>query len=104
MTNQVKAEEAEKANHKWVGAATVTLPSSIVRGAFRRGSIRVRRDQKVSIDEVYCTECRQSFERASEQPCLAATKAGKTVLKGGAQERKRRVPVGEVAPALAVSG
>jgi hypothetical protein len=82
--------ERKNDGHHWVGAATVDLPSTIVRGAFKRGTIRLRREQKVSIEEVYCSACRQTYERGSGQKCPAVDKDTRKHLMGGPIDQRRR--------------
>lgn len=78
--------------HVWVGAATITLPSTVVRLAHKRGTLRLRRDVKVAIEEVYCSACRKTYGRADGKPCEA--RESREHLIGGpvGDQRKRRLP------------
>lgn len=76
--------------HVWVGAATVALPSTVVRQAYKRGTFRVKRDAKVAIEEVYCHQCRQPYGKVAGKLCEA--KGSREHLIGGpiGDQRKRR--------------
>lgn len=83
--------ERSNDGHVWVGAATFALPRTVVRAAHKRGTFRLRKDQKVVITEVYCSECHVTYERAVGKPCSAIE--SKEHLRGGpiGDQRKRRV-------------
>ena len=76
--------------HVWVGAATVALPPTVVRMAFKRGTFRLKKDAKVAIEEVYCQGCRKTYSRAFGKRCEALE--SREHLIGGpiGDQRKRR--------------
>ena len=89
--------------HHWVGAATFPLPNTVVRMAFKRHTFRLRKDEKVTIEEVYCQACRQTYARAADRPCEAA--GGREHLIGGPIGDQRRArPVPSEAPPRAAFG
>lgn len=87
--------ERVKDGHVWVGAATLAIPIGVVRQAFRRRIFIVRKNDKVSIEEVYCNNCRVTYERAVGKPCQAAE--SREHLIGGpiGDKRVKRVDDGE---------
>lgn len=87
--------------HVWVGAATLALPNTVVRQAHKRGTFRLRRDVKVTIEEVYCANCRKTYLRAEGKPCEAVE--SREHLIGGpiGDQRKRREVVDDLEPRVA---
>lgn len=79
------ATERRDDGHRWVGAALITVPGAVVKQAHRRGIFHLRRDTKVAVTEVYCSECRLGFDQAVPgQRCSALEdKNGKGHLVGG---------------------
>lgn len=67
--------------HVWVAAATVPISSRKVRRAFLRQSIRVVRDDRIDILEIYCAQCRRPYDDVKDEPCEAAE--GNEHLRGG---------------------
>ncbi len=55
--------------HEWVGAATVPVPSRIIRQTIRRGSMELPEGTFVVVLEVYCDTCRQPYQQAVDTPC-----------------------------------
>lgn len=99
--------ERKDEGHVWVAAATITLPSTVVRMAYKRGIYRLRRDVKVAVEEVYCQGCRKSYGRAADEPCVAKRdKKERTHLTGGppGDKRKRRTDESDEATPQAASG
>lgn len=82
--------ERQDHGHRWVGATTFALPNTVVRQAHKRGTFRLRMDAKVAIEEVYCANCRKTYERCLDKPCEAAE--SREHLIGGpiGDQRKRR--------------
>lgn len=82
--------------HKWVGAATIDLPNTVVRMAHKRGTFRLRKDAKVAILEVYCSACMQGYERVNGKSCVALE--SREHLIGGpiGDQRRRRSADGEL--------
>ncbi len=72
--------------HKWVGAAYVTLAKGQASYAARRGSIRVPTETRVDVLEVYCGTCRRPYEDAIGEPC----EMGHHLRGGPIGERKKR--------------
>jgi len=56
--------------HKWVGASHVPLDDQQARRALRRRSIRITSDIRVEVLDIYCAQCRRTFEDAPET-CIA---------------------------------
>lgn len=82
--------ERRNDGHVWVGAATVALPSTVVRQAHKRGTFRLKKEAKVAIEEVYCANCRKTYGRAEGKACEAIE--SREHLIGGpiGDQRKRR--------------
>lgn len=80
--------ERKPDGHKWIGAATVVLPHTVVRQAAKRGTFIVRRDMKVAIEEVYCSACRKTYGRAAGKPCEAIE--SRRHLRGGPIDDQRK--------------
>lgn len=87
--------------HKWVGAATVDLPATVVRMAHKRGTFRLRRDAKVAILEVYCSECMKGYDRAAGKPCEAIESRAHLIGGPIGDQRRRRSADGELEPRVA---
>jgi hypothetical protein len=75
--------------HDWVGAATFDLDTVQARRAVLRHSVRLPKNDKVSILEVYCQACRRPWEDVVDEPCSALE--NNEHLRGGPiGERKKR--------------
>lgn len=90
-TESEKAEggsmpKREDDGHIWVCAATMPVPSSAVRQVYKRGTYRVRAELRVSVEEVYCSACRKTYERAAGKVCEAI--ASREHLIGGPTGRR----------------
>lgn len=93
--------ERKDDGHVWVGAATVALPPTVVRSAHKRGTFRLRKEQKVTIEEVYCANCRKTYSRATGKMCEAIE--SREHLIGGpiGDQRKRRDAANDPEPRVA---
>ncbi len=67
--------------HVWLGAATVAISPRQIRRVFLRQSVRVSRDTRIDIEELYCRQCRRTYNDVKDQPCEAA--ASNEHLRGG---------------------
>ena len=76
--------------HQWVGATTLVLPNTVVRSAAKRGTFRLRKDAKVAIEEVYCSACRKTYERAVGKTCEAIESRDHLIGGPVGDQRKRR--------------
>ncbi|MEV8634255.1 hypothetical protein AB0395_21630 [Streptosporangium sp. NPDC051023] len=75
--------------HVWVGAATVPISNRKVRRAYLRQSVRVVKDARIDVLEIYCSQCRRPYDDVRDEMCSAAE--GNEHLRGGPiGERKKR--------------
>jgi hypothetical protein len=87
--------------HTWVVAALVDLPEPLAKQAYRRGTVRVPAEErvtgsptlKIDVLDVYCGQCRRPWEDVSGRTCEAAE--SKDHLIGGPAGRKKRTGSGE---------
>lgn len=84
------------ADHRFVAATYVEVPSRLAGQAAKRGTIRLQQQTKVDILEVVCIQCRRPFDAVEGQPCEAAKAETRDHLMGGTAgssatgERKKR--------------
>lgn len=76
--------------HVWVAAATVDLDGRQAKRAVLRHSVRIPKQAKINVLEVYCAECRRPWDDVADEPCVAVT--NNEHLRGGpiGERRKRR--------------
>lgn len=75
--------------HVWVGAATVGLDERQAKRAVLRHSVRIPRELKINVLEVYCAQCRRPWDDVADELCEAAV--NNEHLRGGPiGERKKR--------------
>jgi hypothetical protein len=75
--------------HVWVAAATVGLSLKQARHALLRHSVRLPKQIRIDVLDIYCDQCRRTFDDVCDEPCIAATTAEH--LRGGPiGERKKR--------------
>lgn len=55
--------------HQWVAAATVPVPTRIIRQTIRRRSLELPEGTWVVVLEVYCDVCRRPFDEVHDKPC-----------------------------------
>jgi hypothetical protein len=55
--------------HYWVGAATIPIDEKAAGPAHRRGTMRIRDAQTVTILELYCRACRRPYRDVRDKPC-----------------------------------
>jgi hypothetical protein len=67
----------------------VVLATGQARQADRRGTIRIAKETKVEVLEVYCVQCRRPFEDVEGQSCIAA-QSREHLIGGPIGERKKR--------------
>lgn len=75
--------------HKWVVAATVSIPATLAAQAYRRGTARLPERTKIEVLEVYCGQCRRPYDRVCEEPCAAA-ESKDHLIGGPTGERAKR--------------
>lgn len=75
--------------HVWVAAATVSLDERQAKRAVLRHSVRIPKELRISVLEVYCGQCRRPWDDVADELCSAAK--GNEHLRGGPiGERKKR--------------
>lgn len=80
---------AYTSDHQWVGATTVSLTSSHAAQADRRGTLRIPRETKVEVLEVYCDQCKRPYDAVNGQACVASENRDH-LIGGPTGERKKR--------------
>lgn len=77
-------------HHVWIAAATVGLDARQARRAVLRHSVRIPRELKIDVLEVYCSQCRRPWDDVADELCEAAESNGH--LRGGpiGERRKRK--------------
>ncbi|MEW9530784.1 hypothetical protein [Microbispora sp. NPDC049125] len=76
-------------DHVWDFAAIVRGTERQARRAVLRHSIRVPKETKIEVLEVYCTQCRRPYEDVVGEPCVAA-ESNEHLRGGPIGERKKR--------------
>ncbi len=72
-----------------MAAATVGLSLKQARHALLRHSVRLPKQIRIDVLDIYCDQCRRTFDDVCDEPCIAATTAEH--LRGGPiGERKKR--------------
>lgn len=75
--------------HVWVAAATVELDMRQAKRAVLRHSVRIPKELRIDVLEVYCRECRRPWDDVAGEPCVAPV--NNEHLRGGPiGERKKR--------------
>lgn len=75
--------------HTWVGAATIDLDDRQALRAVLRHCVRHPRDLRISVIEVYCSQCRRPWSDVADELCEAAD--SNEHLRGGPiGERRKR--------------
>lgn len=75
--------------HVWVAAATVELDVRQARRAVLRHSVRIPKEYRITVLDVYCAQCRRTWDDVADEVCVAA--ASNEHLRGGPiGERKKR--------------
>ncbi len=81
--------EGQHAAHAWVAAATVVLDVKQAKRAVLRHSIRIPKQYRIDVLDVYCAACKRVWEDVADEPCSAAI--NNEHLRGGPiGERKKR--------------
>jgi hypothetical protein len=81
------AEHSEE--HAWVAAATVRLNSRQAKRAVMRHSVWLSEERRIDVLDVYCAECRRTWDDVAGEPCVAAT-ANEHLRGGPIGVRKKR--------------
>ena len=99
-------------SHRWVAAATIDLSERMARQANVRGYFRAERPDpltgervalRVDALDVYCKDCRRTYDDVADLPCEA--KIDNSHLVGGhPEERRKRRPQEPPAGATRLSG
>lgn len=75
--------------HSWVGASTSRLDERSASVAVRNGWVKIDVDTVLNVLEVYCFQCRRTYDDVSGEPCAAAGGVGH-LIGGPVRTRKRR--------------
>lgn len=75
--------------HSWVGASTSSLDERSASVAVRNGWVKIDVDTVIDVLEVYCFQCRRTYDDVSDEPCAAAGGNGH-LIGGPVRTRKRR--------------
>lgn len=59
-------------HHVWVAAATIRLDPRQAKRAVLRHSIRLPEGRKIDVLEIYCEQCRRTWDDVVDEPCEAA--------------------------------
>lgn len=76
--------------HLWVAAATIDLDDRQAKRAVLRHSVRIPKELKINVLEVYCAQCMRPWDDVCDEPCEAFY--SNEHLRGGpiGQRKKRK--------------
>jgi hypothetical protein len=59
-----------RGDHHWVGSANISIDPKQIPRAVRRGTVRVIQDETIDVLEVYCSACKQPYEKCHGEECI----------------------------------
>lgn len=92
-TDRERRERLQKAaeTHAWVGAFELSLPVTDARTGHLRAALTLRTETRVHVVDVYCRDCKATWEAVLGAVCAARDPRTSEHLRGGRPgERKKR--------------